>query len=115
MILLILSWSHCTETNLIHYSFVAFCTYWNDFEPILPYSEKKILSSSSCSSSYLELRSGADSSAPLIAKLCGGLMPGSQRSSGAVMYLRFRSDSSATHTGFNAKYSIGNARTYQFL
>lgn len=115
MILLILSWSHCMETNLIHYSFVALCTYWNDFEPKLPYSEKKILSSSSCTSSYLELRSGADSSAPLIAKLCGGLMPGSQRSSGAVMYLRFRSDSSATHTGFNAKYSIGNACTYQFL
>ncbi|OWK59671.1 Cubilin, partial [Lonchura striata] len=62
--------------------------------------------SPNCTSSYLELRSGADSSAPLIAKLCGGLMPGSQRSSGAVMYLRFRSDNSATHVGFNAKYSI---------
>ncbi|NXY42567.1 CUBN protein, partial [Ceuthmochares aereus] len=62
--------------------------------------------SPNCSSSYLEVRNGADSTAPIIAKLCGGLMPGSQRSSGAVMYLRFRSDSSATHVGFNAKYSI---------
>uniref|UniRef100_A0A8B9N9X7 Cubilin n=1 Tax=Accipiter nisus TaxID=211598 RepID=A0A8B9N9X7_9AVES len=62
--------------------------------------------SSNCTSSYLELRDGADSTAPIIAKLCGGLMPGSQRSSGAVMYLRFRSDSSATYVGFNAKYSI---------
>uniref|UniRef100_A0A8C8BEW9 Cubilin n=1 Tax=Otus sunia TaxID=257818 RepID=A0A8C8BEW9_9STRI len=62
--------------------------------------------SPNCTSSYLELRNGADSTAPIIAKLCGGLMPGLQRSSGAIMYLRFRSDSSATHVGFNAKYSM---------
>ncbi|NXY67496.1 CUBN protein, partial [Glareola pratincola] len=62
--------------------------------------------SPNCTSSYLELRNGADSTAPIIAKLCGGSVPGLQRSSGAVMYLRFRSDSSATHVGFNAKYSI---------
>uniref|UniRef100_A0A8C0FEB1 Cubilin n=1 Tax=Bubo bubo TaxID=30461 RepID=A0A8C0FEB1_BUBBB len=62
--------------------------------------------SPNCTSSYLELRNGADSAAPIIAKLCGGLMPGSQRSSGAIMYLRFRSDSSATHVGFNVKYSM---------
>ncbi|XP_054027363.1 cubilin [Dryobates pubescens] len=65
-----------------------------------------IEASPNCTSSYLELRNGADSTAPVMAKLCGGLMPGSQRSSGAVMYLRFRSDSSATHVGFKAKYSI---------
>ncbi|XP_062489682.1 cubilin isoform X1 [Pezoporus occidentalis] len=62
--------------------------------------------SPNCSSSYLELRNGADSTAPVIARLCGDLMPGLQRSSGAVMYLRFRSDNSATHVGFTAKYSI---------
>ncbi|NWR90257.1 CUBN protein, partial [Furnarius figulus] len=62
--------------------------------------------SPNCTSSYLELRNGADATAPIIAKLCGGSLPGSQRSSGAVMYLRFRSDNSATHVGFNAKYSI---------
>uniref|UniRef100_A0A8C3CRJ2 Cubilin n=1 Tax=Cairina moschata TaxID=8855 RepID=A0A8C3CRJ2_CAIMO len=62
--------------------------------------------SQNCTSSYLELRDGADSNAPVLAKLCGRLIPGSQRSSGAVMYLRFRSDDSVTHVGFNAKYSI---------
>ncbi|KAM8810851.1 cubilin [Eudromia elegans] len=62
--------------------------------------------SPNCTSSYLELRNGADSSAPVLAKLCGVSMPGPQRSSGATMYMRFRSDSSATHVGFNAKYSI---------
>uniref|UniRef100_A0A8B9CHJ0 Cubilin n=1 Tax=Anser brachyrhynchus TaxID=132585 RepID=A0A8B9CHJ0_9AVES len=62
--------------------------------------------SPNCALSYLELRDGADSNAPVLAKLCGRLIPGSQRSSGAVMYLRFRSDDSVTHVGFNAKYSI---------
>ncbi|XP_040403063.1 cubilin [Cygnus olor] len=62
--------------------------------------------SPNCTLSYLELRDGADSNAPVLAKLCGRLIPGSQRSSGAVMYLRFRSDDSVTHVGFNAKYSI---------
>lgn len=103
------------ETELNHYSFLALRTYWDDFKLLLPYIEPKNLSSSSCSSSYLELRNGADSAAPVIAKLCGDLLPGLQRSSGAVMYLRFRSDNSATHVGFTAKYSIGNACIYQFL
>ncbi|NXG41986.1 CUBN protein, partial [Psilopogon haemacephalus] len=62
--------------------------------------------SPNCTSSYLELRDGADSTAPVIAKLCGASMPAPQRSSGAAMYLRFRSDSAATHLGFNAKYSM---------
>lgn len=115
MNVLILFSSHGMETDLIHYSFMALCTYWSDFKPLLLYIEQKILSFPSCTSSYLELRDGADSTAPIIAKLCGGLMPGSQRSSGAVMYLRFRSDSSATYVGFNAKYSIGNACLYQFV
>uniref|UniRef100_A0A8C3I7Z9 Cubilin n=1 Tax=Chrysemys picta bellii TaxID=8478 RepID=A0A8C3I7Z9_CHRPI len=61
--------------------------------------------SPNCAFSYLELRDGADSSAPVLAKLCGSSLPGIQRSSGAVMYMRFRSDNSATRIGFNAKYS----------
>ncbi|XP_024431584.2 cubilin [Desmodus rotundus] len=59
-----------------------------------------------CTSSYLELRDGADSNAPIISKFCGTSLPSSQLSSGEVMYLRFQSDSSSTHVGFKAKYSI---------
>ncbi|KAM5338742.1 cubilin [Glossophaga mutica] len=59
-----------------------------------------------CTSNYLELRDGADSNAPIISKFCGTSLPSSQLSSGEVMYLRFRSDSSSTHVGFKAKYSI---------
>lgn len=103
------------KTDLISYRSVALYTYLNGLKQLLLNTEQKILSYSSCTSSYLELRNGADSSAPILAKLCGSLLPGSQRSSGAVMYLRFRSDSSDTHVGFNAKYSIGNVSIYQFL
>ncbi|KAB1253791.1 Cubilin [Camelus dromedarius] len=62
--------------------------------------------SPNCTSSYLELRDGADSNAPVLSKFCGTSLPASQLSSGDVMYLRFRSDNSPTHVGFKAKYSI---------
>ncbi|KAK6490308.1 cubilin [Huso huso] len=60
----------------------------------------------SCSYDYLELRDGATPNAPLIAKICGEEHPSTQKSTGSVMYLRFRTDSSVTHKGFKAKYSI---------
>ncbi|MGH0144022.1 UNVERIFIED_CONTAM: hypothetical protein FKN15_047101, partial [Acipenser sinensis] len=60
----------------------------------------------SCSYDYLELRDGASPNAPLIAKICGQEHPSTQKSTGSVMYLRFRTDSSVTHKGFKAKYSI---------
>uniref|UniRef100_A0A8D0GFF0 Cubilin n=1 Tax=Sphenodon punctatus TaxID=8508 RepID=A0A8D0GFF0_SPHPU len=59
----------------------------------------------SCTFSYLELRDGADASSPLITKLCGNSLPDIQKSSGPVLYMKFRSDNSATHSGFIAKYS----------
>ncbi|XP_019353396.2 cubilin [Alligator mississippiensis] len=61
--------------------------------------------SPNCSLSYLELRNGADSNAPMIAKLCGSSLPGTQRSSGGVMYMKFRTDNGATQIGFSARYS----------
>ncbi|KAJ6666688.1 hypothetical protein lerEdw1_020412 [Lerista edwardsae] len=64
-----------------------------------------IAPSPNCELSYLELRDGADSSAPVIAKLCGNSLPSTQRSSGAALYVRFRSDGTVTRAGFSAKYS----------
>ncbi|XP_043916230.1 cubilin-like [Protopterus annectens] len=60
----------------------------------------------SCNYDYLELRDGADSNAPLISKLCGNTRPGTQKSTGTLMYMRFRTDTSVTHIGFKAKFSI---------
>lgn len=60
-----------------------------------------------CMFDYLELRDGASSNADIIARLCGSTRPSTQHSMGSVMYVRFRTDTSVTHKGFKAKYSIG--------
>ncbi|XP_059901037.1 cubilin [Gadus macrocephalus] len=60
----------------------------------------------SCLHDYLEVRDGVTTEADLIAKLCGATRPSTQRSTGSSMLLRFRTDTSVTHKGFKAKYSI---------
>ncbi|XP_031795774.1 cubilin [Sarcophilus harrisii] len=62
--------------------------------------------SPNCTSSYLEVRDGGDSNAPVLSKFCGSSLPGSQLSSGDMVYLRFRSDDSSTNVGFKVKYSL---------
>ncbi|XP_029444624.1 cubilin [Rhinatrema bivittatum] len=66
----------------------------------------EIESSPNCNSSYLELRDGANSNAMVIARLCGNGLPRVQKSTGTILYLRFRSDSGTTRIGFNVTYSI---------
>uniref|UniRef100_A0A673AMU3 Cubilin n=1 Tax=Sphaeramia orbicularis TaxID=375764 RepID=A0A673AMU3_9TELE len=61
---------------------------------------------SSCLYDYLELRDGSTSNAALISRLCGNTRPSTQRSTASSMLLRFRTDTSVTHKGFKAKYSI---------
>ncbi|KAM7390891.1 hypothetical protein PAMA_008881 [Pampus argenteus] len=60
----------------------------------------------SCVYDYLELRDGATSNADLISQLCGNTRPSTQHSTGSSMLLRFRTDTSVTHKGFKAKYTI---------
>ncbi|XP_035298709.1 cubilin isoform X2 [Cricetulus griseus] len=59
-----------------------------------------------CSSSYLELRDGADSNAHVLSKLCGHSLPSSWVSSRELMYLKFHTESGSSYMGFKAKYSI---------
>ncbi|XP_072307339.1 cubilin [Eucyclogobius newberryi] len=61
---------------------------------------------SNCQYDYLEVRDGSDWSADLLSRLCGNTLPSTQRSSGSSMTLRFRTDTSVTHKGFKAQYSI---------
>lgn len=61
-----------------------------------------------CSSSYLELRDGADSNAPVLSKLCGHSLPSIWVSSRELMYLKFHTDSGSSYMGFKAKYSIAS-------
>ncbi|KAK2886327.1 cubilin [Channa argus] len=60
----------------------------------------------SCVYDYLELHDGSSTSANLISRLCGNTRPSTQHSTGSSMLLRFRTDTSVTHKGFKAKYSI---------
>ncbi|XP_021504160.1 cubilin isoform X2 [Meriones unguiculatus] len=60
----------------------------------------------SCSSSYLELRDGAHSNAPVLSKLCGHSLPHSRVSSRELMYLKFQTSGGSSYLGFKAKYSI---------
>ncbi|TRY89102.1 hypothetical protein DNTS_004573 [Danionella cerebrum] len=59
-----------------------------------------------CLLDYIEVRDGPTSDAALIDRLCGNSRPSTQHSTGTNMYIRFRTDSSVTHVGFKAKFSI---------
>uniref|UniRef100_UPI00398F64EE cubilin n=1 Tax=Pristiophorus japonicus TaxID=55135 RepID=UPI00398F64EE len=59
-----------------------------------------------CKYDYLELHDGATSNAPLIGRFCGSARPSRQKSTGTVMYVRFRTDTHLNHAGFKVKYSI---------
>ncbi|TNN61134.1 Cubilin [Liparis tanakae] len=65
-----------------------------------------IETTASCVYDYLELRDGSTTNSDLISRLCGNNRPSTQHSAGSAMLLRFRTDSSVTHKGFKAKYSI---------
>ncbi|KAM4028087.1 cubilin isoform 1-T1 [Anomaloglossus baeobatrachus] len=67
-----------------------------------------IEASNNCSSSYLELRDGADSSSRVLARLCGSSLPATYKSLGTAMYMRLRTDGSAPRAGFSAQYSIAS-------
>lgn len=62
--------------------------------------------SDNCLHDYLELHDGSNLNAELISRLCGNTRPSTQVSTGSFLLLRFRTDTSVTHKGFKAKYSI---------
>lgn len=59
----------------------------------------------SCMYDYVEIRDGADKSAPLFGKFCGSAKPPRFRSTGNSLYIRFVSDKSAVGDGFQFEYS----------
>lgn len=71
----------------------------------LPY--KYFLSHVSCRFDFIELRDGGTTNSPSLGKFCGITRPGTVKSTGNVMYARFRTDGSAFFTGFKANYKIG--------
>ncbi|CAH1246984.1 TLL1 [Branchiostoma lanceolatum] len=62
----------------------------------------------SCSYDYVAVYDGADTSAPLIAKLCGNTIPAPIHSHTNVLTVRWVTDSSVTDAGWTAAYLTTN-------
>lgn len=69
----------------------------------------------SCMYDYVEIRDGADKSAPLFGKFCGSAKPPRFRSTGNSLYIRFVSDKSAVGDGFQFEYSEAPIGTFLIL
>ena len=64
------------------------------------------LESGTCSTKdYLEVRDGSSSTSTRKGTYCGSYAP-SMTSSGRYLWIRFRSDSSVSYKGFEARYTI---------
>ncbi|XP_033761795.1 cubilin-like [Pecten maximus] len=59
-----------------------------------------------CQFDYVEVRDGGTVNSPVIAHVCGSSLPSTVKSSGNVMFVRFRTDISVVHVGFRAMYKI---------
>jgi len=62
----------------------------------------------SCRYDFVELRDGGSINSPTLGKYCGNTQPaGVISSTGQAMFIRFRTDSSAAHSGFKAAVNYG--------
>ena len=67
-----------------------------------------VFSPSSCDYDYVEFHDGGTLNAPRIGdRVCGNHLPSSVVSTGNVLLVRFRTDSSVVRQGFKIRYSIG--------
>lgn len=55
----------------------------------------------------LQVRDGRSETDPLIGRYCGSSLPAPVLSSSNFLWIRFKSDSSVSHAGFRAVYSVG--------
>ncbi|KAK2147338.1 hypothetical protein LSH36_558g01028 [Paralvinella palmiformis] len=68
--------------------------------------EFNIESHPNCVYDFIEIRDGGTDNSQSIGKFCGRTLPGTQKSSGNVIYVRFRSDNSVPKIGFKLRYQI---------
>ena len=61
----------------------------------------------SCQYDFVEMRDGGTTNSPLIQTVCGTTLPSTLKSTGNVMFVRFRTDNSVPRAGFKAQYQIG--------
>ncbi|XP_046880031.1 cubilin [Hypomesus transpacificus] len=65
-----------------------------------------------CLFDYVEVRDGASETAPLIGKYCGTTLPAPISTTSHFLWLRFKSDSSVSRSGFRALYEVGCGGTF---
>ncbi|XP_071111122.1 cubilin-like isoform X1 [Haliotis cracherodii] len=75
-----------------------------DYTVMIEVKESSIESSFGCLSDFVEAFDGSDSNAPSLGRWCGQSEP-LKTSSGSVMFLKFKSDSSGVDRGFKIKYT----------
>ncbi|XP_067869413.1 cubilin isoform X2 [Heterodontus francisci] len=77
----------------------------NHYRILLDFIDFDLEHHQSCDSDYVAVYDGLDEAAPMLGKLCDGLIPGGITSTHNVIYVRFRSQSSKEHRGFRAQFS----------
>lgn len=71
------------------------------------FKDMGIEESESCLFDFIEFRDGAQPDAPLIGRFCGFRSAGIVASTRQAMYVRFKSDNSASYRGFSAAFTVG--------
>ncbi|XP_067863171.1 cubilin [Heptranchias perlo] len=72
---------------------------------LLSFTDFDLKHHQSCDSDYVAVYDGMDEAAPMLEKLCGGLIPGRITSTHNALYVRFRSQGSNEHRGFRAQFN----------
>ena len=77
------------------------------YRPITIYIHTHVLVICRYRYDFLEVREGSDDEAPLVGRYCGNTLPMEYISSGNEVYVRFKTDSSVSGTGFRIRYDLG--------
>ncbi|CAH2282326.1 cubilin [Pelobates cultripes] len=72
----------------------------------LRFTNLELESDGGCSLTYIEIKDGATETAPLINKYCNSSIPTSITSSQNALWIKFKSDASATRSSFRALYQV---------
>ncbi|CAH2282322.1 cubilin [Pelobates cultripes] len=72
----------------------------------LRFTNLQLESDGGCSLTYIEIKDGATETAPLINKYCNSSIPTSITSSQNALWIKFKSDASATRSSFRALYQV---------
>ena len=73
---------------------------------------KQLVTNSTCTCDFLEVRDGEDSNAPLLGTFCGKKMPEDIKSTTNSLWIKFVSDGSVQTAGFSGSLMSQQAKGY---